>query len=129
MAALTVIPQGSSAEWQISIKNPDGSSFDPTPTLGYAIFLFDRNGKLFRKFSNNELDGFIATLEIAAGKVRMLWEGLHTKDFPAGEIFFQYMHQVENDDFTTEAKFTAKTVKTRLCIMEETESKYSQTVI
>jgi hypothetical protein len=129
MAALSIIPQGSSAEWLLAIKNADGTPFDPTPTLGYAVFLFDKNGKLFKKYSSNDLEGFIATLEISSGKVRMLWEGSQTKDFPAGEIYFQYMHQVENEDFETDAKFTAKSLKTRLCIIEETDSKYINTVI
>jgi len=121
------IPAGSSADWIIKIKNVDGSYVFPGVGLGYAIFIYDSKGRILKKYSKNEITGFINSLSDIGTEIRMIWEASHTKEFPAGEIFYQYMHQVEDDDFE-ESKFTAKTVKTRLCIIEDTESKFTTTV-
>ncbi|HMT30416.1 MAG TPA: hypothetical protein PKD91_14170 [Bacteroidia bacterium] len=126
------IPAGSSAEWSLKIKNQDGTPADPTIVIGFAVFLFDQKGKQFKKYSSNNLAGFIDSLTVTdgpEGEIRMPWEGSETKTFPPGEIYWQYMEQLEDSNFPTDGKFTAKTLKKRLCIIEDTESKHSSQLL
>lgn len=122
---LPIIPAGSSAEWQLKIKNADLTPVDPSVTDGYAIFLFDAKGKVVKKYSNAAHPGFIGTLSLEGTDIKMLWEASQTKDFPNGEIWWQYMQQTDNPEYVTDTMFTAKTLKKRLCVMEDTESKFT----
>jgi hypothetical protein len=127
--AVPIIPAGSSAQWNLTIKNVDDTLVDPTASLGYAIYLFDSKGKIIKKYSKNLLTGFVNTLSNVGTDITMLWEGSETKDFPAGEIWFQYFQQTTNPTFTIDTKFNAKTIKKRLCIIEESESKHTSSLV
>ncbi len=124
---IPTIPAGMSAEWEITIKNADDSAVDPAATEGYAIFLFDSKGKVIKKYSKNAVTGFVNTLTHTGTTIKMLWEGSHTKEF-SGEVYWQYMQQTQNEDFITDNHFTAKTLKKRLCIVEDTESKFTTSI-
>jgi hypothetical protein len=98
----TIFNQGDTLDWTLPLQDANGDAVNLNDLLGYAVFLYDSKGKIVKKYSNNELDGFENTLEAdgdaAEGMIRMINEASHTR-LLKGEIFREIKVQVTNNDY------------------------------
>lgn len=120
----TTFNQGSTLDWTLPLKNNNGSAIDLSTLLGYAVFLYNDKGKIVKKYSNNELDGFEDTLTPVGaavdGNIRMINEASHTASME-GEIFYIIKVQANNDDYEND-KWSASTPKAYLMTILKDES-------
>lgn len=111
MAIPVTIRQGDTADWTLPLKDADSNPVNLDSLLGYAVFLFNNNGKIIHKYSNHTIQGFTDTLtpkdDPQYGNIRLICESSHTRQF-IGEVFYEIKIQIENEDYENN-RWTAST--------------------
>jgi len=120
----TTFNQGDSLKWTLPLKDAEGEDLDLSLLLGYAVFLYDSKGKIVKKYSSNELEGFENTLtEADTGThlgICMINEASHTSKMK-GEIFREIRVQMTDSDFENN-RWSGSTKREYLMTIKESEA-------